>query len=35
MQPNILADDCFVTDVLVRKRWATTGSTEIELMVIA
>ena len=35
MQPNILADDCFVTDVLVRKRWASTGSTKIELTVVA
>ena len=34
MQPNILADDCFVTKVLVRKRWGTTSGTKIELTVL-
>ena len=34
LQPNILADDSFVTDVLVRKRWATSGGTKIELTIL-
>ena len=36
MQPNIIADDSFVTDAKVKKRWSSTEreQTQIELIIL-